>query len=384
MSSAQPGGRKKSVIAALAFLVVAIVSVVVGRGWISMPSFSFPSSPSSHRDLLHVKGAISPENEEFFKAAEQQQVFVEVGISVTYDVFSPQDLVEIASRPDPDYDFIMPVVDGAARVAETKDKSTTITGADPGSVVAFSTPLIALVYTDLVGDMESQGLVVDKGGNKSLDLAKLNEMSKEGTRWRDISPSFGSPRVVDVAVPSLRASNAALQYAALIRSVGGRAGGDDAMQRLLVGQGHGEASTQGIFDTYLRLGQGEMPMVLATEAEYVAELFKQSHSEGSTMLKDYTPLALDPGAMLTSTVVPQTEEGDAFAAAVSDRSIQGVAAMQGYRTEPTSIFDKLVADVEYSPLPLPTQQRPTSWQDFEAIQQELGLITGNDLPERMM
>ena len=56
--------------------------------------------------------------------------------------------------------------------------------------------------------------------------------------------------------------------------------------------------------------------------------------------------------------------------------------MQGYRTEPITIFDKLVADVEYSPLPLPTQ-RPTSWQDFEAIQQELGLITGNELPERM-
>ncbi|WP_306507903.1 hypothetical protein [Corynebacterium sp.] len=372
MSSAQTGGRKKSLFAALAFLVVAIVSVVVGRGGISLPSFSSSDSSTPPREHVFVKGAISPESEEFFKYATESDVFTVLGISVDYDVVSPQDMMEIASSPSSDYDFVMPALDGAARAVEAEDKSTTMTDADSGSVVAFSTPLIALVYTDLVDDMQAKGLVADSGGNKSLDLAKLNEMSKDGTRWRDISPDFGSPRVVDVAVPSVRESSAALQYASLIRTVGKDTGGDDAMQRLLVGQGHGETSTQGIFDAFLRLGQGEMPMVLATEAELVAELFQQSISESGTRLEEYTPLTLDPGALLTFTVVPQTEEGEAFAAAVREASFQGAAAVQGYRTEPSSVFENFATEIDYAPLDLPTQQRPTPWRDYEAILQELG------------
>ena len=167
-----------------------------------------------------MKGAISPESEEFFKYATESDVFTVLGISVDYDVVSPQDMMEIASSPSSDYDFVMPALYGAARAVEAEDKSTTMTDADSGSVVAFSTPLIALVYTDLVDDMQAKGLVADSGGNKSLDLAKLNEMSKDGTRWRDISPDFGSPRVVDVAVPSVRESLSLIHISEPTRPIG--------------------------------------------------------------------------------------------------------------------------------------------------------------------
>ena len=61
MSSSSSKKRTKSFVIAAVFLVIAVASIVVGRGGSSLPSFGF--STGTH----HVKGAISPELEAVFK-----------------------------------------------------------------------------------------------------------------------------------------------------------------------------------------------------------------------------------------------------------------------------------------------------------------------------
>lgn len=360
--------------AALVFLVIAVVSIVIGRGGISMPDFD------SSEDVHHITGAISPEHEEYFKDPATIKALKERHIELEVDVFSAPDMIGLIENSPKKYDFFMAELDGAAHTLETWDANTVRTQSDGSSKRVFSTPLIALVHSDLVEDMKSHNVVTEENGYETLNLHTLVDLSLEDKRWRDISPAFGSPRAVDVAVPRVTESNAALRYAAEINSVAmgpaaEEVGRDDMARvrerageitRLLVAdQGYGETTSQGMLDAFLRMGKGEMPMVLTTEAQYLRLV-----SDGKDM-SAYTSLLLSPSASLNSTVVPRTEEGDMMATALGQEPFQEAAAKRGLRTVKPEYFANFAWQHDYDILKHDDEVNPPMWDQYDMLLKEL-------------
>lgn len=375
MSSPSSKGRSKSFVAAVVFLVIAVASIVIGRGGISMPSFG------TSGDVQHITGAISPEQEIFFKDPDTTEALKKRDIELELDVYPAQEMMELMDGSGKEYDFYMPELDGAAHTLETWGVDSANTGPDSRSQEVFSTPLIALVHSDLIEDMKSHDLVKEAGGQKSLNLYTLVEMSQNGTRWRDISPSFGSPRVVDVAVPRVTESNAALRYASVVREAGLAVAAQEqgsrdfaqldeqaqeSMHRLIADQGYGETTPQGMLDAFLRVGKGEMPMVLTTEEQYLRLV------SGGKEMSQYTPLVLGPPASLNSTVVPRTDKGELLAEALEDDSAQEAAAQLGLRTKTASLFARFAEKQDYDIPVTVNEDSPQMWDYYDEILQEFG------------
>lgn len=361
--------------AAVVFLVIAVASIVIGRGGISMPSFG------NSGDVQHITGAISPEQEVYFKDPDTIKALEKHDIELDLDVYPAREMMGLIDGSGKQYDFYMPELDGAARTLEVWDVNSANTKPDGPSKEVFSTPLIALVHSDLVEDMKAHDLVKETGGQKSLNLYTLVEMSQNGTRWRDISPCFGSPRVVDVAVPRITESNAALRYASVVRLAGMAVAaqehgkGDTAqldelaqesMHRLIADQGYGETTSQGMLDAFLRVDKGEMPMVLTTEEQYLRQV------SGGKDMSQYTPLLLNPPASLISTVVPRTEKGAVLADALGDDKAQEAAAQLGLRTKTARFFAQFAEKQDYDIPVIVNEDSPKMWDYYEEILQEFG------------
>ena len=211
-------------------------------------------------------------------------------------------------------------------------------------------------------------------------METLVEMSQKDTRWRDISPSFGSPRVVDVAVPQVDQSFAALRYARVVHTAAANyaekdlgsdnkekinAQADDIMRRLVADQGYGETTDQGILDAFLRVDKGEMPMVLTTAEQYV--YLERAGKD----LSGYTLLALKPATKLSSIVLPRTDEGALFATAMND-AIPAVAENLGLGSQNSDFIAKIEPSDNYQ-IPVDGgDTTPLRWADYEEILRVVG------------
>ena len=150
--------------AAVVFLVIAVASIVIGRGGFSLPRFG------TSGDVQHITGAISPEQEIFFQDPDTIKALKKHDIELELDVYPAQEMMGLIDGSGKQYDFYMPELDGAARTLEVWDVNSANTKPDGPSKEVFSTPLIALVHSDLVEDMKAHDLVKDTGGQKSLNL----------------------------------------------------------------------------------------------------------------------------------------------------------------------------------------------------------------------
>ncbi|MHB0835056.1 MAG: hypothetical protein ACYCDI_07745 [Corynebacterium aurimucosum] len=375
MSSTSSTKRTKSFVIAAVFIVLAVASLAVGRGGDSLLKFNF------FKDTTLVTGAISPELEATFKDPAMLEALEKHNIEVELDVVPAGDFVEHSSSVDKDYDFILTDPNGAAWVSDLRNANPELAELDEGSPMVFGNQLLVLVHSELVEDMKDHDLVTESGNLASLNVETLVDMSQENTRWRDISPAFGSPRVVDVAVPQVSQSFAALRYARLLRTVGeyyaqkelGRddkakidAEADDIMRHLVAEQGYSETTEQGILDAFLRVDKGEMPMVLATTDQYVRLLH-----EGEDLSR-YTPLALDPPTTLISIVIPRTEEGALFAKAMNEDGIPAVMEGLGLSTQGSGFNPKFDPSNDHS-IPVDGgEYSQLRWADFEEILQVVG------------
>ena len=375
MSSTSSTKRTKSFVFAAVFIALAVASLVVGRGGDSLPKFNF------FKDTTLVTGAISPELEATFKDPALLEALEKHNIELDLDVVPARDFVEHSSSVDKDYDFILTDPNGAAWVSDLRNTNPELAELDEGSPMVFGNQLLVLVHSELVEDMKNHDLVTESDNLASLNVETLVDMSQENTRWRDISPTFGSPRVVDVAVPQVSQSFAALRYARLLRTVGadyaekklGRddkakidAEADDIMRGLVAEQGYSETTDQGILDAFLRVDKGEMPMVLATTDQYVRLLH-----EGEDLSR-YTSLALNPPTTLTSIVIPRTEEGALFAKAMNEDGIPAVMERLELSTEASGFSSKFDPSSDHS-IPVDGgEYSQLRWADFEEILQAVG------------
>ena len=370
MSGANPGRKKRSTgqfIGGVAALIVGVAAIVVGQG--PVPSWMpFGGESGVSRvvgDTVTVTGTIGSEKAAFFKDAEVQQALAEEGLAVEFSTAGSRDIV---NREAAGQDFLFPSSAPAGRAASDAREGSELT-------TPFYSPMVALTHDELVGSLQAHGFVRESGGHFYLSSQRLIEASREGVRWRDIAPEFPSPRAVDVTTTDVRTSNSAAMYAVILGWVANgenRIDSPETAQRvagdiapLVTGQGYTQASSAGPFERFLRVDKGEMPMVLAYEAQY---LDYARHNPDHP----YTVLYLDPTINSEHSLVALTEHGRQLADALATPRLQQLAAAHGFRpTDPAVLTTETIEGIPPVPAELISIPQPT----FDEVEMLIAALT---------
>lgn len=382
MSSASaPRARKTGArVVALILVVVGVLAVAVGRGWVSIPGLS-EDSPGGGAgsgglggggDLRRVAGVVGSEKLEYFRDPAVREVFADHGLEVTVEAAGSR---KIATGVDLDeFDFAFPSSAPAAkRIAEENPHEAETT--------PFHSPMAVATFRPIVDVLAAEGVAREEGGHWYIDMTEYLRLAEEGTRWRDVGDgAYPSPRTVQMSTTDARTSNSAAMYASILSWAGNdgavvadRGQVDAAVERiapLLAGQGFTESSSAGPFADYLSQGMGAKPMVMIYESQFLERQMNAGESIRDDMVLAYP----DPTIQSKHTVIGLNSDGAEVARLLAeDPDLQRLAAEHGFRPQSRSVFDEVLAD-KGAPAPpeLVSVIDPPSFDLLEALLTGLG------------
>lgn len=355
--------RKAQIVGGMVALAVAGGAIFLGQGEspVSLPWDSFDGGSSSSVNTVAVTGTIGSEKAAFFKDPKVVETLEEKGLSVQFLTAGSRDIVKNAAAGR---DFLFPSSAPAGQAASAAREGSTLS-------TPFYSPMVVLTHADLVPALKGAGLVTERDGFFYLNTARLIEITAEGKRWRDIAPEFPSPRAVEVTTTDVRTSNSAAMYAAVLGWVANGenpfVGPDQAREAakriapLFAGQGYTQSSSAGPFERFIRVDKGEMPMVLAYEAQYI------EYARTNPNNARHQVLYLDPTINSEHSLVALTDQGRKLADALATPELQRLAAEHGFRpSELGALDDRFYGPQPAVPRELMTIPQPTNDQ-LEAL-----------------
>ena len=318
-----------------------LVLLVVGVGWGIVRSVG---SALSSRHVVAARGLVGSEKIGYLTDPRVVALLRKHGLDLTVEKAGSR---EMAARSDlSHYDFAFPAGAPAAT------KLMQLTGVKK-SYNPFFTPMAVASWKPIVAVLAANGMAHSGAdGTQVLDMHKLLDLMRTGTRWKDLphNTAYAIGKSVLVSTTDVRTSNSAAMYLALTSYV---ANGDNVVQSdaevarvvapltaLFRKQGFQEASTAGPFEDYLTMGMGKAPLVLIYEAQFIE--YQMEHGPGNP---DMVLLYPQPTVFTKHTLVPLSPRGDSLGALLeNDVELQRLAAEYGLRTPDGAYAAKLWAD----------------------------------------
>ncbi len=297
-----------------------------------------------------VKVLTGSEKEKFLTDPELAKVLDSEGIAITVQKAGSR---EIATRPDlASFDAAYPAGTHAAlKIAETSGSKHVYP--------SFFTPMAVASWKTLIPVLEKSGVVSSKNGSYFIiDMAKLVDIMKKDTRWKDLPDNTAYPvgKAVLVTSTDVRKSNSGAMYLGLAAYIanGNNVVDTDAdankvassMVGLFSKQGYQESSSAGPFEDYTAMGIGKSPLVMIYEQQFLEYVL--SHDKPNP---DMVLLYPAPTILSKHTIVALTDNGERFAQVMtSNPKVSSIAQHYGFRTQDSS---ELFAAVEAKGLGIP-------------------------------
>lgn len=383
-ASAPRARRTGAGILALILVVLGVLAVAAGRGWLSIPGVS-EGSPGGGSgsgglggggDVRQVSGVVGSEKLAYFRDPAVADVFADHGLEVSVEAAGSR---KIATGVDLGaFDFAFPSSAPAAkRIAEAHPHEAETT--------PFHSPMAVATFQPIVDVLAAEGVAREEGGHWYIDMTEYLRLAEEGTRWRDLGDgAYPSPRTVQMSTTDARTSNSAAMYVSILSWAGNdgavvadRGQVDDAVERivpLLTGQGFTESSSAGPFADFLAQGMGSKPMVMIYESQFLERRMNADESIRDDMVLAYP----DPTIQSKHTVIGLNSDGAEVARLLAeDPDLQRLAAEHGFRPQSRQLFDEVLAD-EGAPAPpeLVSVIDPPSFDMLEALLTRLGEALG--------
>jgi hypothetical protein len=294
---------------------------------------------STPTDLTTVRGVVGSEKKAFFSDPEVKRIFAMSGLSVEVDTAGSR---EIATSTDlKAYDFASP--SSAPAGEKIKREHETL-----GVYSPFYSPIAIASFQPIVDLLQRAGVAKKTpAGYWSFDVNAYLKLVAKGTRWDELpgNTAYPASKAVLVTTTDVRRSNSAAMYLALAsyaangnKIVSSRDEAEQvlpAMQRLFLGQGFSESSTELPFEDYLALGQGKTPILLTYESLF---LDRQLRKDGS-ITPDMVLLYPTPDVLSKHTILALTKNGATAGELVSENpELQRLAAKYGFRTTNPATF----------------------------------------------
>lgn len=359
MSSPTNGRRALSLIVA-AFLALALLFAILSQTGV----LSFSNTA--------VSGLTGSEKIPFLTDERVVNRFDKLGLEVNARKAGSR---EIATHFDLEsYDFSFP--SGAAATAKIKADHTTTASHD-----VFYSPMVIATRQPILEILIANGIAQDEGGWYSFDLAKYLELLEEGTRWSQLkeSSAFDVNKQVLITSTDIRKSNSAAMYLAMLSYLanGQSVVRTPAQAKAAVAQiapafllqGFSESSSSAPFNNYLVRGMGSVPMVMAYEAQFIAEAI----NENSAITSDMVMMYPQPTVFSQHTVVAHSEAGKTFAEQLAtDPELKSLAAAFGFRgANDQELMNLVNAAGQQVPASINYVVDPPAYEFLEAMINEL-------------
>lgn len=348
----------------LVLVVVAVAAIFIGRSDFgqSAGGSSLWGGPMSTTTVTAVVGS---EKRPFFEDERVIEALGDLGYRVEIDTAGSREIATDVNLAD--YDFAFPSSTPAADKIAAENENL-------GLSTPFHSPMAIATFDAILEILEQEGVARNQGGTWFIDMDAYVELAASGSRWRDLSESYPSPRSVQISSTDIRTSNSAAMYLSILSwvlndaRVPTDADIDPLVQEarpLFVGQGYTDSSSAGPFADYLSQGIGAKPMVMVYEAQYLGELM----SPDSRISEDMTLAYPDPTVLSNHTTVALTDNGAEVARLLAeDEQLQRLAAEYGFRPADPAIFEAVLTEksVEQPPHLLTTVDLP-AYEHLEAL-----------------
>lgn len=291
---------------------------------------------------ITVKVLTGSEKEKFLTDPGLAKVLEEEGISITVQKAGSR---EIATRPDlKTFDVAYPAGDPAAvKISQTTGSKRLYT--------SFYTPMAVASWKALIPVLEQSGTVARKEGSFYIvDMGKLVDMMRKGTRWKDLpgNTAYAVGKSVLVCSTDVRKSNSGGMYLALAaylangnNVVDNDSDADkigDSMVGLFSRQGFQESSSAGPFEDYTAMGIGKAPLVMIYEQQFLEYALSRQNINPDMVLLYPAPTILSK-----HTIVALTDNGARFAQVMTTNDkVTSIAHHYGFRTQDNSELFSLV------------------------------------------
>lgn len=232
------------------------------------------------------------------------------------------------------YDFVFPSGSPAADKIK-KDFKT------QNSYRVFFTPMAVASWKPVVDVLEKNAIVRKTDNHYSIiDMGKLLELMTQQTRWQDLpnNDNFKVGRKVLIKSTNISSSNSAAMYLSLasylangkstVTNDGEIAQVLPQVAPLFIGQGYMAGSSATPFEDYLLKGQGDSPLVMIYEAQFLA----QAEQSGS-IRPDMVLLYPEPTIFTQHILLSMNDKGSKLGNALtSDPDLQKLAIKYGFRS----------------------------------------------------
>jgi hypothetical protein len=342
---------------AISIVVSTLLAVVIVSASVEWAAGSSP------KPLRVVRGVIGSENKAFFADPRVEAAFAKQGIDVHVDTAGSGPIA--ATVDGPRYDF--------AFTSDTSAVGQIVAARHiAASYVPFFTPMVVATFTDIAQLLERAGVAHDHGGWWTLDMKGYLDLVAHHVRWNQLPGNITdrATNLVLITSTDITTTNSAAMYASIVSDVANKnrvldspASVDAVVNRVspvFVEQHHSEQSTAALFDNYLSTGEATTPMVMISEAQFVAHAAALDGRIRPNMVLMY-PV---PDVLSKSTLVPLSAAGDTIGRLLTgDPTLDQLAVEHGFRitSKPTALDSfaqqNKLAPVE--PQPLDVIEPPT-------------------------
>ncbi|MGO9876415.1 MAG: hypothetical protein ACLPVY_21785 [Acidimicrobiia bacterium] len=321
------------------------------------------AASSSKKPLLVVRGVIGSESKDFFADPRVKAAFAKQGIDVQAVVAGSGQIATLADGSKYNFAFT-PETSTVGQLLAGRRITTTY--------VPFYSPMAVATFTDVAKVLARANVAREHGGWWTIDMRRYLDLVGNHVSWNELPGNTAYPATKPVLITSTdqTASNTAAMYAAIVSYVANKnqvlespTSVDGVVNRVspvFLDQRYTEQSTEALFDEYLSAGQGAIPMLMISEAQFVARA-----ADGGGIRPNMVLMYPVPDVLSKFTLVPLSASGDTVGRLLTDDpSLQQLAVEHGFRivSKPAAIdtFVKHNDLAKLAPQPLDVIEPPTS------------------------
>lgn len=286
--------------------------------------------------IVTVTGLIGSEKEAFFSDPQVKQILeTKYQLHVNTQAAGSRSIATQGGQlgKADKYDFVFPSGSPAADKIK-KDFKT------QNSYRVFFTPMAVASWKPVVDVLEKNAIVRKIDTHyRIIDMGKLQQLMTNQTRWQDLpnNDHFKVGRKVLIKSTDIKSSNSAAMYLSLASYLanGKSTVTNDAeiaqvlpqVAPLFIGQGYMAGSSATPFEDYLIKGQGDSPLVMIYEAQFL------SQAETGGIRPEMVLLYPEPTIFTQHILLSMNDKGSKLGnALLTDPELQKLAIKYGFRS----------------------------------------------------
>lgn len=349
---------KKTGLIATALFAIALVGTisysVMERQQSALEQNQPPRLTQQDSQAQTLKGFISVDVEPFFKDARVQKILADHQFKLDLARMGSREMAAQVQAAPTGPQFLLPagvlaaqmIVDAAKRVNRPV-----------ATYSPFYSPLVIASWQPIAQILVSNGAATAAGDRVyDLDLARITDLMLQKKRWKDLEghAAYDVSRSILIATTDPRTSNSGALYLALTSHAlnGNEVVTDRETARRLAGQiaelfkrqGYQENYVNTMFEDYLSIGMGKVPLVFLYEYQIVSHAMTKKSIPADAVL-----LYPKPTLFSKEILVAFNDQAKALGELLSsDPELRKIAVEYGFRSTDSALFQQAVGQAGFA------------------------------------